>query len=489
MRTLPLAALAVVIIGTSGGCTKDRGVVPTESKTTTRSADASGAPDGATCGPRSLPESAHFVADGLCTRVVAVQQGRLRGIVFAANGDLIGIRHDGEIRRYRDVDEDGLFAPSAPETIVWARTNSDNGHNCAFDGEDLYCGAKGSVKRWHYVPTSEHGGDGETVVVAAPEGGRHPTLNVGVWDGFLYVASGSKDNAMDRMPAGYPTDRAVVRRFPLARYAPGKPLRWQDGEVFARGVRNLTAMARAPNGHIIGVDQGVDELHHRGNDIHDDNPGEAVLRLEAGKAYGFPFCFYAQRLIRKGAVVPPGAALASEIGIEVPVVKDVVPTTKSNKSDAWCARNAAPPLSLIQAHSSVLSLAFVPRDAKDALPARWRGGAFAALHGSWNRKPSTGHKVVFLPFDENGSLPMPRSDGLTTQFPYEVVFGGGRKGEPKDGEWSWKMGDIGEDPVRPVGVALSPVDGALYVSSDNNVFLDPANKKEGAIYRIAAPGR
>jgi glucose/arabinose dehydrogenase len=82
---------------------------------------------------------------------------------------------------------------------------------------------------------------------------------------------------------------------------------------------------------------------------------------------------------------------------------------------------------------------------------------------------------------------MPTSTKDTTSFPYETVFGGGKYGSPRDGEWSWKMGDAGEDPVRPVGVAISPLDGALYVSSDNTAGLSSA--RSGCIYRIALLGK
>ena len=47
-------------------------------------------------------------------------------------------------------------------------------------------------------------------------------------------------------------------------------------------------------------------------------------------------------------------------------------------------------------------------------------------------------------------------------------------------------GSDGEYPVRPVGMAISPVDGALYVSSDNApVYMGTESARQGAIYRIA----
>ena len=82
---------------------------------------------------------------------------------------------------------------------------------------------------------------------------------------------------------------------------------------------------------------------------------------------------------------------------------------------------------------------------------------------------------------------MATSTVTSTSFPYEVVFGGGSKGVARDGAWGWRVGDDGEDVVRPVGVAVSPIDGALYVASDNGkVALTKLGKSEdGNLYRIA----
>lgn len=90
-----------------------------------------------------------------------------------------------------------------------------------------------------------------------------------------------------------------------------------------------------------------------------------------------------------------------------------------------------------------------------------------------NTMPSVGHRVVAVPF-EGGAPEMPVATEAGTEFPFEAVFDGGTEGSHDNGTWGWDDGEVDEDPVRPVGVAISPVDGALYVSSDG----------EGVIYRI-----
>jgi glucose/arabinose dehydrogenase len=209
------------------------------------------------------------------------------------------------------------------------------------------------------------------------------------------------------------------------------------------------------------VVNGMDEISYEGVDVHNDNPGEQVVEIALGKQYGFPYCWTAQRVVLAGGqVVPPG--------------------TQLNKSDihtdAWCAANSSRPTTFIQAHSAPLDIVFFDQHPQGALPERYRGGAFVALHGSWNRDPATGYKVIWIPFDAAGHSPMPISTATDTTFPYEVVLGGGNASGPADGPWSWATSGYSDEP-RFADVAISPIDGALYVTSDN----------QGVLYRVGKP--
>ena len=487
-RPAHAAALAGVVAGALllGGCEScargrgEPGAAPIERLAPTASASPGGTlPD--PCRGTPLPADQHYVAPGLCARVVATHQGSLRQLTFAPNGDLFAVTIPGSIRRYRDRNGDGRF--TGDEIVEWASTGGNNGHNCEIDARSgyLYAGSQDGVKRWKYGPEIDQGGPGEDVVVGQSGGGNHPYHPLHVYDGVLYVDSGSYKNSIDPMPVDYDGDRAVMKRFDLAKLVPGKPFQWRDGELFVRGVRNATGFTRDAAGRIYAVVSGLDDLRYQGADLHPDNPGDEVVRLEAGKAYGYPFCFPATRVVADGRVVPPGTMLHADAASQNPLVG----VTKSSHDDAWCAAHAEPPISLIQAHASALSLEFF-EGPDGALPARWRGGAFIALHGSWDRNPSTGYKIVWLPFDAAGTPPMPTSTAAATTFPYEIVFGGGDRAGPRDGAWGWHTADAGEDVVRPVGVAVSPIDGALYVSSDNgSVALTKLGKSsDGNLYRI-----
>jgi len=434
------------------------------------------------CRGLALPADAHFVAEGLCARAVALNQGVLRQISFTSNGDLIGVRVSGQIVRYRDVNDDGMFEGD-DEIVEIANIDGDNGNNAHVDEAAgfLYAGSPEGVKRWPYSAEMNDLPSGEVVVTGQPTSGTHRFHTVHVYDGFLYVHSGSENNAVAPASPEYDLNRSVLKRFDLAAFESGTPFEWESGEVFVSGVRNMVGFTQNADGDIYGVINGMDNLMYGGEDVHADNPGDDLRLLEAGGAHGYPYCFTASNIVIGGEPVEPGTQLAAATD---PVPDD--PDFVNPRDDAWCALNSSPPATFLPPHSAPLDLTFFDDEPEGGLPEEFRGGAFVALHGSWNTTPSVGHQVVLVPF-ENGEPPMPEAGASGTTFPFTVVFGGGDASGAAAGSWGWSVGDDGEDPVRPVGVAISPIDGALYVSSDNakvlNTDTDPP--LQGVLYRIA----
>ena len=129
-------------------------------------------------------------------------------------------------------------------------------------------------------------------------------------------------------------------------------------------------------------------------------------------------------------------------------------------------------MTFVQAHSAPMDITFFTRSPAGNLPERWRNGAFVSLHGSWNREPATGYRVVWVPFNADGTSPMPTNSGTTTTFPYEVVLSAGQRQRAR--RTAPGTSPAGSRTSRPVGVAVSPVDGALYISSDS----------QGYVYRV-----
>jgi glucose/arabinose dehydrogenase len=435
-----------------------------------------------------LPSASTYVAPGLCARAVATHQGRLRQIAFAPNGDLFGVTVEGEIRRYRDVDQNGSFDDDEPETVAWADTGG-NGNNVHIDaaGGYLYAGTPEGVKRWPFddgtvpgIPDADASSTGDDVLIDQPATGSHTYHTVHVFGGWMYVQMGSAANVSDPATPDYDTNRSVMKRFWLADFVGGVPFLWTEGEVFAVGLRNTVGFTRHANGSLYGVVNGIDDLMYSGEDIHQTNPGDMIVRLHNGGQYGYPYCFSALHVEAGGLMIPAGTQLRSEVqGFTNP------------HTNLWCLQNSEVPETLVPAHSAPLDIVFLNEET-NALPARWAGGAFVTLHGSWNTASPTGHQVIWVPFDEQGDAPMPIARAAGPTFPHEIVLSAKVDGESTVGPWSWEAEGTGEDLVRPVGVAISPVDGALYVSSDNapvlGVDAGPAGATaDGAIYRIGVP--
>jgi glucose/arabinose dehydrogenase len=451
----------------SGAAAGDSGGAAGESPGGAGTGESGGAERSDPCRGIALPSAQHHVMAGLCARAVAIEQEGLRQITFADSGDLLGALRSGAVVRYRDLNDDGVF--QGDDEIVVIADSGGNGNNVHLDEAAgfLYAGSEEGVVRFAYSEDADALGDPEPVVVDQPSDGTHPYHTVHVYDGMLYVHSGSENNAVAPALPAVDTNRAVLKRFDLSTFTPGEPFAWSTGEVVVSGIRNMVGFTRDPDGRMFGVVNGIDNLWYAGEDIHLDNPGEDVIRIEAGVSHGYPYCFTAQRVEAGAGMVAPGTQLASTVeGLDNP------------HDDAWCAENAAPPVSFMPAHSAPLDIAFHPgAGVPDGLPDDLRsGGAFVTQHGSWNAEPSVGYQVVFLPLDDGAST-MPATDGEDPTFPYRVVFSGSAARGAAGGAWGWASGDAGEDVVRPVGVAVSPRDGALYVSSDGG----------GVLYRIGRP--
>ena len=229
---------------------------------------------------RSLP--GHRAADkrrttsrrALCARTIATGQSELRQITFSSNGDLWGATASGQIKRFRDANGDGVF--QSGEIVNWASTGG-NGQNVHIDeaGGFLYSGTSGGVRRWAWSNTTDSGGTGQDVLTGQPGNGDHPKHTVHVWDGWMYVQSGSAGNVDSTSTSSYDTGRNLIKRFNLSSFTAGTPFTWgSSGEVYADGLRNTLGFARDAMGRMYGVQNGQDDVTYGGTDVHNDNPGE-----------------------------------------------------------------------------------------------------------------------------------------------------------------------------------------------------------------------
>ncbi|CAN5669869.1 sorbosone dehydrogenase family protein [soil metagenome] len=317
--------------------------------------------------------------------------GMVMGYLMKKGG--AGVPSANRITLLRDADGDGV---AESRTVLLSGLNSPFG--MALMGGYLYIGDTDALVR---VPYKE----GETRIAAKPEtvvklnpGGNHWARNViAAPDGkTLYVTVGSSSNIAEN---GLDAER--YRANILQVYPEAKTFR-----VFAAGLRNPNGLAIEPKSGELWVT--VNERDMLGSDLVPDYMSQVSL----GDNFGWPWYYWGGYPDKR---VEPGNPQLQQY---------------SKRPDY-----------ALGAHTASLGLAFAG-DAK--LGPRFANGAFVGQHGSWNRVPVAGYKVVYVPFDTNG---FPAKGAK----PVDVLTG--------------FLNQDGAAQGRPVGV-ITDKTGALLVADD-----------------------
>jgi glucose/arabinose dehydrogenase len=368
-------------------------------------------------GPKLLPGfKAERLLDKLKTpRVIRVAPD---GTIFVAeSGTRRGAGNGGDVRAIR------LNADGSMDNAVFA-SGLKLPYGIAFwpqgpNPQYVYIAETDRVVRYPYKPgTLTAIGVAETIVPTVPGGDHgHWTRDIAFSpDGkTLYVSVGSATNIADGMPAEPPGGLDAWRKNHALGAAWGPEERRADVlstdpdghnlKVFATGLRNCAGMTVQPaTGALWCV---VNERDGLGDNL----PPDYATHVQAGAFYGWPWYYIGNH--EEPALAGKRRDLASHV-----TTPDV----------------------LIQPHSAPLNITFYEGS---QFPAEYKGSAFVALHGSWNRDQRTGYKLVRLPI-KDGKATGEYEDFLTGFVdPQGNVLG------------------------RPVGVAVA-ADGSLLFTEDGN---------------------
>ncbi len=277
-------------------------------------------------------------------------------------------------------------------------------------GNDLYVANTDALLRFPYQSGQTSISVPGVKVTDLPGGpiDHHWTKNViASADGSkLFVSVGSNSNIMDNGPEAE-LDRASIWEVDRA---------MGTHRIFASGLRNPVGMGLAPDNGALWT--SVNERDELGSDLVPDY----MTHVQDGAFYGWPYSYYGQHVDARAQ----------------PQRADMV------------ARAIAPDYAL-GAHTASLGFTF---SRAGALPAAYAQGAFIGQHGSWNRSPPSGYRVIFVPFADGKPVGMP-----------QVVLSGFLDAD-------------GHAQGRPVGVTMDR-DGALLVADDVG----------GVIWRVSAAPR
>lgn len=308
-----------------------------------------------------------------------------------------GVPSANRITLLRDVDGDGI----ADERSVFIEgLNSPFG--MALIGSDLYVANTDAILRFPYETGQTRITTPGEQVAALPAGTRNHHWTKGLIasaDGSkLYAAVGSNSNA-----AEYGLD-VEVDRAAILEIDP----RTGDRRLYASGLRNPVGMAWEPRTGLLWT--AVNERDEIGSDLVPDY----MTSVRDGDFFGWPWSYF-------------GPHVDERITPERP---DMV------------AKARVPDYAL-GAHTASLGLT---HSAGNALPPPFAEGMFVGQHGSWNRRPHSGYKVIFVPF----------SDGQPSGPPIDVLTG--------------FLSDDGNALGRPVGVAVDARGGLLVADDVGNII-------------------
>lgn len=327
------------------------------------------------------------------------EQKKLKGKIMGAMMKKAGAATPSanRITLLRDADHDGV---AETREVFLKELHSPFG--MALAGDSLFVANTDALMRFPYHPGDTHVSGTGTKVADLPGGplNHHWTKSlVASADGkFLYVGVGSNSNVAENgieEEAG----RACILEVEVSS---------GHSRVFATGLRNPAALAWNPQSNRVWA--AVNERDEIGSGLVPDY----MTEVKDGAFYGWPYSYYGQHLDER--------------------VKD--------KRPDLVAKAIAPDYAL-GAHTACLGLVFA--DTK-GLSEHYSGGAFVGQHGSWNRNPPSGYKVIFVRF----------TDGKPNGRPEEVLTG--------------FLSPEGDAYGRPVEVALDKSAGLLVADDVGNTI-------------------
>lgn len=322
----------------------------------------------------------------------AVVTGAIKSEDVSGSADRITLLHDA--------DNDGIAEKK--DVLLTASNGLKQPFGMLLMNNWLYVANTNALVRYPYKTGETMITDTPQKIIDLPAGksfkdNRHWTRNIitNANNSKIYIAIGSSSNIAENG-----IDEELLRADILEINPDGSGMR-----VYASGLRNPVGMGWAPGTSTLWA--AVNERDELGDNLVPDY----ITSVKPGGFYGWPYAYWGDHIDSRVKAKQPNM-----------VGKTIVPDVD------------------LGSHTASLGLLFY---AGKSFPSKYRGGAFIAQHGSWNRSVLAGYKVIYIPF-ENGK-PAGKAEDFLTGF----------------------IADLDKSKVhgRPVGLAVLP-DGSLLVADD-----------------------
>ncbi|KAH6647341.1 soluble quino protein glucose/sorbosone dehydrogenase [Truncatella angustata] len=418
-------------------------------------ADIAALPLPSSCSGVSAMRYQYKTANGWTAVKIAGNLKQVRTIVFDPLGNMLVAEGTKGI----SVHTWGSNGCINSSTTLIALNSLNHGLALTPDGNTLYASGEKTVYSWTYNPSTRAVSNQKTVVQGMDTGvhSSRAVVPVPSKPNMVLVQVGSNQN-LDMASADKATGRAIIKIFDMSQ-APASGYNYKtQGEVVAYGLRNEIGFTFDPNGVLWGVENSGDDFTRTANgartDVHINNPSEKLNNLgnpltARNQWYGYPTCF---------TVWDP---TAFKDNTALKVGDHFVLSPNNTFNDATCNTQAVAPRLSFMPHSAPIWNAF---DANAT-------NMYVTFHGSWDRQPPTGFKVVQVPFTKLANGQYDPVAPATSTTGYSDVF------SATTPESCTANGLTQSNCFRLTAATWDPAGRGLFVGSDNSA--------EGEIYLLS----
>ncbi|KAF1912392.1 cellulose binding iron reductase-like protein [Ampelomyces quisqualis] len=400
----------------------------------------------ASCSGAGNPTFTGSLAAGWKATKIAGGLTSPRSIQFDSAGNMLVVQ-SGKGISYHAMGADGCVTSTK---MLISQNNLNHGIAMSPDGKTLYASSMTQAYSWPYDAAAGTLGTRATIITGMYNGGSHLTRTLAIAPhapNLLVVSHGSNAN-IDATTNDPKTGRAIIKVFDVSKVPSGGYNYISGGYTAGYGQRNEVGMCFDKNNMLWGVENSGDDFKRTVNgqakDVHQNNPGEKIhymgdVTKPNNNWYGYPTCF---------TVWQPSDFTDKTFKVGDWFVQS--PSTSFN--DDTCTQKAVAPKLTLFPHSAPIDCKF---DADSST-------MYITYHGSWNRAPVTGFKLVAVSFKLGEDGQYTPVEPLTSTTAAKDIFYNPRVESCQGNGPSYSSGCF-----RPAGLAWDS-QGRLFMTSDTS---------------------